>query len=205
MDERVAKTMDNLRRHGFDVRFCETVEAANQLIDSFVKPGAAVGFGGSMTIQEMKTADYLAPKAIEVIDHNLPGLSAAEKAELRQRELSSDVFLTSSNAVTEEGQLYNVDGAGNRIAAMTFGPGKVIIVCGVNKIVPDLSAARERVRQVAAPLNNLRLATGNPCIQAGHCVDCQAEGRICRVTAIMDRKPMMTDITIILVDQKLGY
>lgn len=79
MDERVAKTMDNLRRHGFDVRFCETVEAANQLIDSFVKPGAAVGFGGSMTIQEMKTADYLAPKAIEVIDHNLPGLSAAER------------------------------------------------------------------------------------------------------------------------------
>lgn len=205
MDEHVAKTMENLKRHGFDVRFCETAAAANRLIDSFVQPGASVGFGGSVTIQEMKTADYLAAKAIEVIDHNLPGLSAEEKAALRRREMNCDVFLTSSNAVTEDGQLYNVDGAGNRIAAMTFGSGKVLIVCGVNKIVPDLAAARERVQKIAAPLNNVRLATGNPCIQAGRCVDCQAEGRICRVTAVMDRKPMVTDITIILVDEKLGY
>ena len=205
MDEQVAKTMENLKRHGFDVRFCETTAAANQLIDSFVQPGAAVGFGGSVTIQEMKTAEYLKAKAIEVIDHNLPGLFAEEKAVLRRREMSCDVFLTSSNAVTEDGQLYNVDGAGNRIAAMTFGPGKVLIVCGVNKIVPDLAAARERVRKIAAPLNNIRLATGNPCVQAGHCVDCQGNGRICRVTAVMDRKPLVTDITIILVNEKLGY
>ena len=205
MDERTAKTMDNLKRHGFDVRFCQTVQEANQVIDSFVKPGAAVGFGGSMTIKEMETAAFLAPKAIEVIDHNLPGQSAEKKAEMRRRELCCDVFLTSSNAVTEDGKLYNVDGAGNRIAAMTFGPGKVIVVCGVNKIVPDLDAAHERVLQIAAPLNNTRLETGNPCTRTGHCVDCQAEGRICRVTAVMDRRPMATDITIILVDQKLGY
>ena len=110
-----------------------------------------------------------------------------------------------SNAVTADGQLVNVDGAGNRVAAMTFGPGKVVVVCGVNKIVPDLEAAYQRIQQMAAPLNNVRLATGNPCTQAGHCVDCQAEGRICRVTTIMERKPMATDITIILVNQKLGY
>lgn len=205
MEELIVQTMKNLKQHGFDVRFCERVEEANEIIDGFVQPRALVGFGGSMTIQEMQTAEYLAPKSIVVLDHNLPGLTAEEKHALRRRELVSDVFLTSSNAVTADGQLVNVDGAGNRVAAMTFGPGKVVVVCGVNKIVPDLEAAYQRIQQMAAPLNNVRLATGNPCTQAGHCVDCQAEGRICRVTTIMERKPMATDITIILVNQKLGY
>ncbi len=205
MEEQIVQTMKNLKQHGFDVRFCETAEEANQIIDGFIQPHALVGFGGSMTIKEMRTAEYLTPKTIEVLDHNLPGLTAEEKAVLRRRELISDVFLTSSNAVTAAGQLVNVDGAGNRVAAMTFGPGKVIVVCGVNKIVPDLEAAYQRIQQLAAPLNNARLATGNPCTQVGHCVDCQAEGRICRVTTIMERKPMATDITIILVNQKLGY
>lgn len=206
MEEKIEKTMNNLKRHGFDVRFCENIAQANQLIDSFVQPKATVGFGGSVTIKEMQTAQYLAPKDIDIIDHNLPGLSAEEKDILRRRELLCDVFLTSSNAVTETGELVNVDGAGNRVAAMTFGPKKVVVVCGVNKIVADIRSAYVRIRQVAAPLNNKRLATGNPCLQAGmRCVDCQKESRICRITTVMARKPMATDMTIILVNQTLGY
>lgn len=205
MEERVEKTMKSLQRHGFDVRYCQSRTEVNGLIGEFVQPGAVVGFGGSMTIKELETAAYLRDLGAIIIDHNQPGLSAEEKDRLRHQELGCDVFLTSSNALTEHGELLNVDGAGNRVAAMMFGPKKVVIVCGVNKIVPDLDAAYERVRAIAAPKNNVRLDTGNPCTKAGRCVDCQGEGRICNLVTIMSRKPMATDVTIIIVDEALGY
>lgn len=205
VEERVERTIVNLQRHGFDVRYCETISEANEIIDGFVRPGDEVGFGGSVTITEMAVADYLRPKNVVIIDHNLPGLGAEGKNRLRRRELVCDVFLTSSNAVTEAGQLLNVDGIGNRVAAMMYGPGKVVVACGVNKLVPDIAAAYERVRAIAAPKNNARLATGNPCLSAGHCVDCQREGRICNLVTIMERKPMQTDITIIVINEMLGY
>ena len=99
----------------------------------------------------------------------------------------------------------NIDGTGNRVAAMTFGPGKVILVCGQNKVVSDVAAGIERIETVAAPLNARRLNTGTPCGITGSCNDCDSPNRMCSVTSIIKRRPKLTDLKVILVKEELGY
>jgi hypothetical protein len=123
----------------------------------------------------------------------------------RRAQLACDVFLSSSNAVTVEGELVNVDGIGNRVAAMIFGPGKVIVVAGWNKIVPDVNAAIQRIRNTAAPLNAKRLELNVPCAKTGYCVDCDVPDNMCRVTTIISRKPRKTDISVVLIAEQLGF
>jgi hypothetical protein len=114
------------------------------------------------------------------------------------------VFLASSNAVTEDGKLYNIDGTGNRVAAMTFGPKKVILVCGINKIVKDIDDAHRRAKERAAPMNARRLNTKTPCAETGECADCSSPQRICNVYTALVKKPSRTDITVLLVGEPLG-
>ena len=110
-----------------------------------------------------------------------------------------------SNAVTLEGDIVNVDGAGNRVAALTFGPKKTVVVVGANKIVRDLDEAFERLETFASPMNNKRLDRPNPCVKSGHCEDCHGEARICRVYQILRRRPSLSDFTVIIVGEALGY
>jgi hypothetical protein len=119
--------------------------------------------------------------------------------------MTSDLFLGSVNAVTMNGELVNIDGAGNRVNATVFGPGKVILVAGYNKIVEDVQEAVKRVRNVAAPMNAKRLDVDVPCAKLGKCVDCSSPNRICRVVVIHERRPLLTDMLIILVGEELGY
>jgi hypothetical protein len=116
------------------------------------------------------------------------------------------VFLTSSNAITLEGQLVNIDGSGNRVNAMTFGPRKAIVVAGVNKIVPDLESAIRRIKEIAVPMNCKRLNYSPPCMAAGKCVDCRVPQRACRITSIIEwRPPFFSDYLVILVGENLGF
>jgi len=170
-----------------------------------VPEGATVGAGGSWTLKQLGILDKLAERGNTVFDHNRPGISAAEAMELRRRQMTSDVFLTGTNAVTVDGKLVNTDAAGNRVAAMIFGPKKVIIVAGVNKIVRDLDEAENRIKYYAAPINNKRLGRPNPCVTTGECMDCQGPTRICNVTTVMSKKPMATDVTVIIVGEDLGF
>jgi hypothetical protein len=126
-------------------------------------------------------------------------------AEARRQQLLSDVFLCSVNAVTMDGWLVSVDGAGNRTGAMTFGPRKVIVVAGANKLCPDLDAAWQRLEQVACPLNMKRLELPNPCTKTGYCMDCHTDTRGCRIYTVLKRRPMLTDITVVIVGENLGY
>jgi L-lactate utilization protein LutB len=120
--------------------------------------------------------------------------------------MQADFFIASSNAVTEDGALVNTDGTGNRIAAMFFGPKKVIIVAGVNKLVPDLEAAMKRIKDVAAPLNAKRLGLKTPCAKTENCYDCSSHERICKITAVMDAPSSHTEkVYVILVGEELGY
>ena len=118
---------------------------------------------------------------------------------------SADVYLTSSNAITKKGELYNVDGNGNRVAAMLFGPKKVIVIIGVNKIVENIDEAVKRVEEVAAVKNNIRLNKKNPCVQAGHCVHCNSPVKICREYTLITSSAIEKRIHIICVNQNLGY
>lgn len=119
--------------------------------------------------------------------------------------MASDLFLSSANAVTLNGELVNIDGIGNRVNSTTFGPGKVILVAGYNKIVEDVQEGIKRIKNVAAPLNARRLNIDVPCAKVGKCVDCNSPNRICRVLVILERKPSLTDIFVILVGEELGY
>jgi hypothetical protein len=115
------------------------------------------------------------------------------------------VFITSTNAVTETGELVNIDGTGQRVAAMIFGPGRVVVVAGVNKITGDLEEGLWRASNVAAPMNARRLHPKTPCAETGECSDCVAPGRICGITTIIHRRPSKTPFTVVLVGEKLGY
>jgi hypothetical protein len=161
--------------------------------------------GGSMTTADLGIMDKAAAKGAVILNHNLPGLSNEEKLAIRRQQLVSDVFLTSTNALTLDGCLLNVDGSGNRVAAMIFGPKKVIVVTGYNKIVPDLDAGYERLKLVASPMNNKRIGLPNPCVTTGVCQDCQGKTRICNAYTILKKKPSATDMTVIVIGEQMGY
>lgn len=194
-----------LKHNGFDAVYVKTGAEALEIVAKHLKKGATVGFGGSSTVRDIGVQKKAAELGCELLDHNAPGLAADVKASILKRQLTSDVFISSSNAVTLEGELVNVDGTGNRVAALSFGPTKTIVVAGANKIVRDLDEAFARIETYAAPMNNKRLDKPNPCVKAGVCMDCDGDTRICRVYSIMRKRPGGTDFTVIIVGETLGY
>ncbi len=194
-----------LRKNGFEARYAATDAEALEMIAGFVRPGMKVGFGGSMSLTSIGAPEKVRALGAEVLDHNVPGLDEDRKLELRRAQLTCDLFLSSSNAVTLEGDIVNVDGAGNRVAALTFGPKKTVVVMGANKIVRGLDEALDRIETTASPMNNIRLGRPNPCVKAGTCQDCQGETRICRVYQVIRRRPLYSDFTVIMVGEPLGY
>ncbi|PKM87413.1 MAG: lactate utilization protein, partial [Firmicutes bacterium HGW-Firmicutes-10] len=125
--------------------------------------------------------------------------------EMFRKAFTSDVFVTSTNAVTMEGELLNVDAGGNRVAAMIFGPKKVLVIAGVNKLVKNMAEAEQMIKRTARPMNNERLNTNNPCRLVGECTECISESRICSVFVRMARSQVRDRICVILVNENLGY
>lgn len=199
------RAVEALKKNNFDAIYFSHKEEAAQHILNFIQAGQKVGFGGSMTVAEMELEEKIKAKGAELLNHNAPGLTPQEKLEIRRQQLLSDVFICSTNALTLEGYLVNVDGVGNRVAAMTFGPKKVIVVAGVNKICQDVHEALKRIQLIASPKNNKRLDTANPCTTLGSCTQCQGKTRICNIYSILKRKPSATDMTVVVVGESLGY
>ncbi len=205
IDERVKKTIEKLVAHEFNAIYVKTKEEAIEEIWKHIVPNAKVGVGGSITIRELGILDQLKAKGNIIYDHWTPGLSKEESFQIRKDQITSNLFLSSVNAITMNGELVNIDGAGNRVNGTIFGPGKVIVVAGYNKIVEDVQEAIKRTKNVAAPMNAKRGNLDVPCAKLGRCVDCNSPNRICRVVVIHERKPMLTNILIILVGEELGY
>lgn len=200
-----SKVVENLKKNDFSAIYFKTGEEASEFIMGNINKGDKVGFGGSMTVVKLGIQEKVAYIGGIVLDHGDPTLSADDKMETMRGELLSDVFICSSNAVTMDGELVNIDGVGNRIAAMTFGPKKVIIVVGVNKICKNESSAFERLEQFASPMNNMRLKMPNSCTKTGICMDCKAPSRICRVYSVIKRRPARTDMTVVVIGEEFGY
>ena len=200
--ERVAEA---LRRNDFDAVYCKSAAEAAEEVLRLVPENGTVGLGGSWTVKELGVVEKLKARGNIILDHGAPGLENDERVRIRRAQLTADAFLTGSNAVTMDGRLVNTDGSGNRVAAMIFGPGKVIVVAGVNKIVRDVEEAEERIRKTAAPINNRRLNLPNPCVKTGECMDCQGPTRICNVTTILHKRPKLTEMHVILVGEELGF
>ena len=194
-----------LEKHGFTTVVVRTGEEAAAFVMSCIGPEMRLGFGGSMTIKDLDISEKARQAGATVLDHNRPGISPEEKLVVLRAQLTCDLFICSANAVTLTGELLNIDGNGNRVAAMTFGPKRNIVVAGANKLVADEAEGWKRLQSVASPMNNKRLAKDNPCVKSGYCMDCDGAGRICRVYQVLRRRPFLSDFTVVLVAEDLGF
>jgi hypothetical protein len=199
------KTVEALRRNRFDAEFFETREDAAKAVLGMISPGLDVAFGGSQTARQLNLQQLVIEAGATILDHNAPGLSDEEKLEVMRQQQVCDVFICSSNAVSLQGELFNIDGHGNRVAAMAFGPRRVIVVAGVNKLVADEEAAWQRIRTVAAPINFKRLNRPNPCTEQGICMNCNLPTRGCNIYVATRRKPPLMDFSVFIVNDSLGF
>ncbi len=206
--KRIERTVNALRKNEMNALCFDTLEEAANHVLSMIPPGVSVGLGGSVTVREMGIVDELQKRGHEIIDHWQYDEADPKQLQMQKAMLTCDVFLTSTNAVTLDGALVNSDGSGNRVAAMIFGPKKVIVIAGVNKIVSTIDEGISRIRNVATPKNAQRKQLDAPCGQTGYCVNCKGPERRCRITTIIEklpRKRKSEDFTVVLIGKNLGY
>lgn len=209
----VMPVMEKLEKNNMTAYFVETKEEVPALMATLVQKGESLAFGGSMSLNDCGVMEWARCGDYQVVDRYAPGLTREEIQEVFRQSFLVDHYLCSTNAVTEGGVLYNVDGNGNRVAAMMFGPKSVILVVGYQKIVKDLDAAKERVRTVASPKNCQRLnCTGTYCYHKGQCIACGKEipagcgaNSICHDFTVMGRQTIPGRIKVIFVGEEVGY
>lgn len=204
---KMERCAEALRKNNMYCECVENTEEALDVISTLIHPGDTVALGGSMSLFEAGVIDMLRNGTYNFLDRYETGLSKEQINEIYEKSFSADVYFMSSNAITENGELYNVDGNGNRISALAWGPKSVIVVAGYNKIVKDLDEAQKRVKQIAAPANALRLGCDTPCTKSGHCMNCSSDSRICATTLIVGKQieRHKNRIKVILIGEELGY
>jgi hypothetical protein len=196
----------HLTKRRMEASYAPTAAQAREEIIAMIPAGATVSRCGSMSLVEMGLWENLAQKpGVEVIDPFTPGLTPEEAMARRLQGLTADFMIASSNALTLDGKLVNLDATGNRVAAMCFGPKKVILAVGLNKVAPDLESALARVKHHAAPLNAMRLNMPTPCAETGLCQDCKSPKRICNLWLIIEGHLLEHRLHVKLVGQDLGY
>lgn len=201
----IDETISSLKKSGFSVTLYPNQAKAKDAILNLAKPFKTIGIGGSITIRQMGLPEALKRKEHILFDHWQGGLTKEDITVIRRKQLTSELFLTSAAAITADGQILNTDGIGNRTGAMCFGPTKVIIVVGVNKIVSDIERAILRRKEIAGPKRAKSLGLDTPCVKTGRCQDCDHPQRICRITVILHRRPALTDVNIIIINEDMGY
>ncbi len=203
-----------LRRNRMEAVCVSTADEVVPLIRTMMKEGDSVAVGGSRSLEETNVLSLLRNGDYRFFDRYVPNLDAEQLREIYLASLGADVYLCSANAITEEGEVYCVDGNANRVAALCYGPRSVILVVGCNKIVPDLAAARYRVKTVAAPRNTARLHCATPCAETGVCCEadsaeftggCHSPARICCTEVVLGQQRAEGRIKVILVAQPLGF
>ena len=184
------KLVESLKKRGFEAEYAATREDAVRLVLAEAVGAGSVGWGGSETVKELGLREAMADAGKEIRDH----------------QIEMDLFLLSANAVTLDGRIVNIDGRGNRVAASISGPKRVVYLIGRNKIVDGgIDAAICRIKRFACAPNCRRLGKRTPCAETGVCADCDSPDRICKVTAVFDRKPTGISAKVIVIDADLGY
>ena len=205
---RLADLKNALERNNFQVYLAEDSAAAHRIVMEEILPASgarSIAWGGSLTAVGTGLFQTLqGRKDLEMIDTLDKQLPAEEQLARRRQSLLVDLFITGTNAITEEGQLVNLDMLGNRVAAITFGPAHVVIIAGRNKIVPDVEEAMFRVKNLAAPANAMRLDKKTPCVKTSYCDECKSPDRICNSWTITEKSYPKGRVNVILVNQDLG-
>lgn len=217
MTEQIQKLFKNLEKNKMQPLYAENSAEAIKIIEDMLFDGCVITAGGSMSLHESGVWQLINDKKYNFLDRSRKGITPDEQQECFKAAIGADFFFCSANAITENGELLNVDGFANRISSIAFGPKKVIMVVGVNKIVPDLKSAFLRVKKIAAPKNCVRLGIDNPCARLGYCVSmlgnpdpdfadgCNKDTRICCDYLVSALQRQKDRITVILVNESLGY
>lgn len=205
MDERISKTMAALEKNRIKAYYAEDCAQAEKIVRELIKDDKLITSGGSMTLKESGIMDMLKTEFASAYIDRSAGETREQIEEIYRKAFVSDTFLCSTNALTEDGELFNVDGNGNRVSAMIYGPKQVVVVAGVNKIVRDMEQAVRRVETIAAPKNTIRLSCETPCAKTGECAHCHAEQRICCSYVKLAWQRVPNRIKVILVNESLGY
>ena len=201
MDFTVIKS--NLTKLGYKVSCFDTAAEAAAYLDEQID-NASVGFGGSVTLDQMKLEELLSKHNQVIWHHKIP--KGQPTRDIRVEAARAQVYISSVNGIAETGEIINIDATGNRVAAITYGPERIFLVVGENKIAPDYDAALWRARNIASPKNAQRLGVNTPCAEkADKCYDCKSPGRICRNLSVFWSAPVASNIEVILIHEELGY
>jgi L-lactate utilization protein LutB len=207
-DLRLADLKIALESNNFEVHLAKSKEDAYRIVIETIMPKLAlktIAWGGSMTFRATGLYDELKNNPeLKVWDTFEPKIAEDEKLERRRQALHADLFITGTNAVTETGQLVNLDMIGNRVGALTFGPKWVVILVGRNKLVIDLDEAMHRIKNYVAPVNAMRLDQKTPCVKTGYCEECKSPDRICNAWSIIEKSFPKDRIKVVLIDEDLG-
>lgn len=203
------KVVSSLQKRHFEAYYCDTKEDALKKAVELITKEDSVSTGGSMTLNEIGLIDYLVDNGYKITARDR-AKTPEEKNEISRNAMTADVFLMSTNAMSEDGELVNIDGLGNRVAALAYGPKNIIIITGMNKIAKDLDSAYKRARNTAAPINLQRIASHNtntetPCLYTGSCADCKSTSSICAQIVTTRLCRPAGRIKVILVNENLGF
>ena len=203
-DLRGQTLVKNLRKRHFEAYYCQNREEALKKALSLIPEGEAVGWGGATSAEQIGLLNALRIGSYRVIDRDT-AKNPEERTEMMRQCLLTDTFITGANAISLEGELVNIDGMGNRVAAIVYGPKKIIVIAGMNKVTDTLEDALSRARTVAAPINKQRFCTDTPCTATGFCADCFSDGCICNQILITRNCRPAGRITVILIGEELGF
>ena len=201
----IDKTLAALNKKRFIAVYAKNAQEARQYVLSQVGKKDTVGMGGSMTLPETGILDTLLARGNTVYSRVVADMLGQDPDEARKKGMAADVYLTSTNAVTLGGDLINIDGTGNRTAAMFYGPDRVIVVAGRNKIAENPNAAVARIKREACPKNARRLGLSTPCALTGKCTDCDSPQRMCNVVVRIQYPTRGKEIHVVLIDGDFGY
>ncbi len=203
------ETLKNLLANNFEAKLAENRDAVKQIVLSSISKDVIVGVGDSATVRQLEIVEEFEKKGIKVLNPFSRELTTDPaktmvRDNISRRIFSCDVLVSGTNAVTRDGKLVNIDAVGNRVASMIFGPRRVFIIAGKNKIVKDVDEALYRIKNVIAPFHARTKGFATPCAQTGKCSDCSAPKRICSIVSIIEKRPWRTEISVILVNEDLG-
>jgi hypothetical protein len=199
------KIIEKLKLRNMDGYYTATKEDALTLVkEKFLTKGVSVAWGGSMSLKEIGVMDHLNNSECVVYDR-MSAKTPEEEKIMKGNMINADYFLMSTNAITMDGELVNIDGYANRVSFLCYGPEHVLVLAGMNKVVPNVEQGIDRVRNIASPPNALRLNKNTPCAVNGRCADCLAEDCICSQIVVTRRSSVKNRITVILIGEELGY
>lgn len=205
MDERLEKTIRHLQKNKMQGFYVTSKPELLSLLATLLTEGESIGCGDSVTLEQTGVFAYLRSGNFTFYDKHQPDLTSAEKRELYLKNFDADTFFTGTNAITTQGELFNIDGNGSRVAPMLYGPRQVIVVVGTNKLVDTVEDGIHRARQIAAPTDAKRLQKNTPCVKLGKCIDCKHEQRICNDFVLITGQFVKNRIKVIFIEGDYGF